>query len=301
MCSKSTIYDPIVYMNGDGLRTPPPSRSPRRTTMVMTRHGDRAATRFVYDQLMKIGPVIFPLFDAVGTGLARAGQALHESVQTLGNMIVGQPFDQRSVVEAIEKLTLTLEFIDKKLGTMRNKIGRCDKEARELCKAGDRNAALHQLRLKAMYSRECGKINTLRFNIESNILHMESVGVMMETVSTIKDTSAQFKIISQHVNISKLENSIEEMFEQNDACTSIEEVLTDLNSGVAIEDVDLQAELEQMMTDVGGDGFPPPVSPNAPLIPSVPLMPDAPCFLPVTNHPLARAGKGTAKGVAVLI
>ena len=64
-------------------------------------HGDRAATRFVYDQLMKIGPVIFPLFDAVGTGLARAGQV------RLGNMIVGQPFDQRSVVEAIEKLTLT--------------------------------------------------------------------------------------------------------------------------------------------------------------------------------------------------
>jgi len=123
----------------------------------------------------------------------------------------------------------------------------------------------------------------------------------METVSTIKDTSAQFKIIYKHVNISKLETSIEEMFEQNDACTSIEEVLTDLNSGVAIDDRELQEELDQMMTDVGGNGFPPSVSPKAPRIPDAPRMPEAPSFVPVISHPLARRKNGIARSVATLI
>jgi division protein CdvB (Snf7/Vps24/ESCRT-III family) len=74
---------------------------------------------------------------------------------------------------------------------------------------------------------------------------------MMETVSTIKDTSTQFKIISKHVNISKLEDSIEEMFEQNEACSSIEDALSDLNNSVLVDDDDLKEELEKMMSDVG--------------------------------------------------
>ena len=190
----------------------------------------------------------------------------------------------------MKKLNSTLLFIDEKLLSMRQKIRACESDARESCELGDKASAMHQLRLKAMYTRECGKISSLRFNIESNILHMESVGVMMETVSTIKDTSAQFKIISNHVDISKLENSIEEMFEQNDASSSIEDVLNELNSGIAIDDSDLKDEFDRMMMDLDGGGAPPASS-----------LPVAPVFEPIAGRLVADRADDRIKNKKVSV
>ena len=94
-------------------------------------------------------------------------------------------------------------------------------------------------------------METLRFNIESNILHMESIRVMMETVCTIRETSAQFKMLSANVDINKLESSIEEMFEQSDTSTTIENMLKDMHSGFEIDDDAVMKELETMFTSGG--------------------------------------------------
>jgi hypothetical protein len=197
-----------------------------------------------------LGPVLFPVLLAFREGIQSAGSALQTVFDSISTALNGQQFEQKDVGHAIDKLKCTLRFIDDKLVLMREKLVMCESEAKVACAQRDKATALHQLRLKAMYARECKKINALRFNIESNILHMESVGVMMETVSTIKETSSHFKTISKHVNISKLENSIEEMFEQGDACSSIEEVLSDLNTAIQIDDSELKDELNRLMTVV---------------------------------------------------
>lgn len=219
-------------------------------------------------------PILMPFAHLLQATIFSAGGALQNAFCAIVNVFSEKPFDQNDVVLAIAKLKTTLEFIDDKLVHMREKVELCESEARAACALKDKPTALHQIRLKSMYKKECNKINALRFNIESNILHMESVGVMMETVSTIKDTSTQFKIISQHVNISKLEDSIEEMFEQNDACTSIEEALSDLNSSVLVDDDDINEELERMMSDVNDQGQPPGTALS---------LPEAPTFEPVVE------------------
>tara|TARA_Y100000389_G_C17466068_1_gene525659 strand:+ start:1241 stop:1945 length:705 start_codon:yes stop_codon:yes gene_type:complete len=197
--------------------------------------------------------MLFPVLHAFREGIQSAGSALQTVFESISIALNGQQFEQKDVSHAIDKLKCTLRFIDDKLVLMREKLVMCESEAKVACAHRDKATALHQLRLKAMYARECKKINALRFNIESNILHMESVGVMMETVSTIKETSSHFKTISKHVSISKLENSIEEMFEQGDACSSIEEVLSDLNTAIQIDDSELKDELNRLMDGVGGE------------------------------------------------
>ena len=132
---------------------------------------------------------------------------------------------------------------------MNGNVDKYTTEARRLYACKNKQAAIHQLRLKKMYEREVSKMDSLKFNIESNILHMESVGVMMETVSTIKETSHQFQIVSRHVDIGKLEDSIEEMFEQRDTSKDIENILNDMHNAHEFDEDELMQELETLMTD----------------------------------------------------
>lgn len=156
-------------------------------------------------------------------------------------------FDKRRTADAISKLRTNLEFLDDKIEAMQKSCARYTQSARKLYKASNKTGAVHQVRLKKMYEREIRKMESLKFNIESNILHIESVGVMMETVTTIKETSDHFHIIQKHVDISKLENTIEEMYEQRDASKDIESILNDMHQADKYEDDDLLQELEDLL------------------------------------------------------
>ena len=109
---------------------------------------------------------------------------------------------------------------------------------------------MHQIRLKKMYDCEISKLEKLKFNIETNILHMDSVEIMMVTVDTIKDTSEHFQKINSTLNIEKLEDTIDELVEHRDAATDIQSVLNDMQmfNEANYNEEDLMKEL-QMISD----------------------------------------------------
>ena len=77
---------------------------------------------------------------------------------------------------------------------------------------------------------------------------MDSVDIMMVTVDTIKSTSDYFQNMNNAVNISKLENTLDEMVEHRDTATDIQSILSDINafSENNFDDADLLKELEEM-------------------------------------------------------
>jgi len=162
-------------------------------------------------------------------------------------------YDRKRMNEAIAKLQRNLVFLDDKIEKMSLNCKKYSENARTLYRAQNKTAAVHQIRLKKMYDREIRKMESLKFNIESNILHIESVGVMMETVCTIKETSDHFQIIQRNVDISKLENTIEEMCDQRDASRDIESILNDMHNSENFEDDDLLQELEDLVNDDDDD------------------------------------------------
>ena len=93
-----------------------------------------------------------------------------------------------------------------------------------------------------MYEKEIKKMESIKFNIESNILHMESVTVMLETVNTIKNTTSQIQIINKNLDISKVENIIDEICQQRDTSNDIENILTD----TTIDDYDEDELLKEL-------------------------------------------------------
>jgi len=191
-------------------------------------------------------PHIIPLIRVVPDTLA---STLFWISTSLKHLFVGPEYDKTKVTDAIVKLQSTLTFLDTKMNQLNENVLKYTCEAKRLYTCKNKPAALHQLRLKKMYEREVAKMDSLKFNIESNILHMESVGVMMETVSTIKETSHQFQLVSRHVDIDRLEDSIEEMFEQRDTSKDIETILNDMHDSHDYDEDDLMDELESLVAE----------------------------------------------------
>jgi hypothetical protein len=187
------------------------------------------------------------------TLLTVASQWVCKCIGAATTFFITPEYDATKVVDAIDKLQSTLDFLDKKIVAMNDRVDRFAHQARAMYAARKKTSAVHQLRLKKMYEREMNKMEALKFNIESNILHMESVGVMMETVATIKETSHQFQVVSKHVDIARLEGSIEEMFEQRDTSKDIESILNDMHDTHEFDDDDLLRELEETFADDDDD------------------------------------------------
>ena len=186
------------------------------------------------------------------TGITRW---VYQAASAVGAWFTTPEYDATKVEDAIDKLQSTLDFLDTKVGAMGGRVANYETTAKQLCATKQVASAVHQLRLKKMYEREMAKMEALKFNIESNILHMESVGVMMETVSTIKETSHQFQVVSKHVDIARLEGSIEEMFEQRDTSRDIESILNEMHDTHEFDDDELLKELEATLAnDREGEG-----------------------------------------------
>ena len=218
---------------------------------------------------------IRPVMYAIPMGLWFAGEFVCHSIKQLKSLFVAPEYDKHKVTDAIEKLQSTLQFLDRKMCAMNANVEKYTQEAKRLYACKNKPGAIHQLRLKKMYEREVSKMDSLKFNIESNILHMESVDVMMETVSTIKETSHQFQIVSKHVDIGKLEDSIEEMFEQRDTSKDIETILHDMHDSHEFDEDELMQELETL---VASD----PSSPSSHEV-LIQTMPRAPSTAIITN------------------
>lgn len=196
---------------------------------------------------------------AVGTAAAGTVQSLYRSAR--GGPGV-QVYDPEQVVASIGKLQATLDKLSDKLDHMTRHATEYAEEARQLYRAGHRARATHQLRLQKMYAAEARKLECLKFNIESNILHMESVGVIMETVATIKDTSEHFQLVHRQIDVDQLEDTVEQMMEQRDTSKDLQTLLNDA-SPASYDDDDLLREL-QAMEDEGQPAPPPPSLPAPP-------------------------------------
>ena len=86
-------------------------------------------------------------------------------------------------------------------------------------------------------------MESIKFNIETQILHMESVSVMVETVNTIKNTSGHLQLMNKNLDITKLETVIEDICEQRDTSKDIQSILSQTSFDEYDED-ELLKELE---------------------------------------------------------
>ena len=96
-----------------------------------------------------------------------------------------------------------------------------------------------------MYEREKEKLDSINFNIESQIFSIESMGLIIETAETLKDTSIHMKSINSNLDIDKIESPMEELQENRDIGEELQSIFSESINMVFDED-DLLNELKEL-------------------------------------------------------
>lgn len=210
------------------------------TMMLAEQHPTTSIYSPAISTISYTGYKVMSLLSWIGSGLY--------SLTDVFNNTVSPEEQHMHVLNTIAKLNNHLVFLDKKIESMNRNSSRFSERAKQLYKSKKIPSAIHQIRLKKMYDCEISKLEKLKFNIETNILHMDSVEIMMVTVDTIKDTSEHFKKINSTLNIEKLEDTIDELVEHRDAATDIQSVLNDMQlfNEANYDEEDLMKELQSI-------------------------------------------------------
>jgi charged multivesicular body protein 4 len=108
----------------------------------------------------------------------------------------------------------------------------------------NKKSAIYNLKLKKMYEREKEKLDSINFNIESQIFSIESMGLIIETAETLKDTSIHMKSINNKLDIDKIESTMEELQENKDIGEELQNIFSE-SINMEFDEDDLLKELKE--------------------------------------------------------
>ena len=114
--------------------------------------------------------------------------------------------------------------------------------AKEAYQKEDMKTALYNMKLKKLYENERLKWENIKFSIESHIFTIESMNTIIQTVDILKNSS---QYIKNHIDISKVENAMDDFHDQKDIILDINNLLFEQKDVASIDESDLLDELKQ--------------------------------------------------------
>ena len=157
-------------------------------------------------------------------------------------------YSQEDMTNTIEKLKNIQNNIIDRIGTIDMNIITFFNKSKKFYVEKNKKSAIYNLKLKKMYEREKEKLDSINFNIESQIFSIESMGLIIETAETLKDTSIHMKSINSNLDIDKIESTMEELQENRDIGEELQSIFSESINMVFDED-DLLNELKELEND----------------------------------------------------
>jgi len=112
---------------------------------------------------------------------------------------------------------------------------------------GNKRSAIYNLKLKKMYEREKEKLDSINFNIETQIFAIESMDLIIITAETLKDTSVHMKSLNTTLDIGKIETTMEELQDHNSINEELQNIFSESIS-LDFDDDELLEELKILNT-----------------------------------------------------
>jgi hypothetical protein len=155
------------------------------------------------------------------------------------------PEDMNNTISKLKNIQIN---ITTRIENINNNINKFFTISKEKYIQGNNKSALYNLKLKKMYEREKEKLDSINFSIESQIFTIESMGLIIDTVETLKDTSIHMKSINSKLDIDKIESTMEELHEHKDIGEELQNIFSESISLDFNED-ELLNELEELQYD----------------------------------------------------
>ena len=145
----------------------------------------------------------------------------------------------------IDKLKNIQQNIIDRIGIIDKNIELFFNKSKKFYLDKNKKSAIYNLKLKKMYEREKEKLDSINFNIESQIFSIESMGLIIETAETLKDTSIHMKSINTKLDIDKIESTMEELQENKDIGEELQNIFSE-SINMEFDEEDLLNELKDL-------------------------------------------------------
>jgi len=146
---------------------------------------------------------------------------------------------------SIQQLRFTVEQLEKRETHLENKKQQCLKSAQTKLAHKDKKGAIFELKKKKMFENQLNSIEGKKFNLEQQILTIESAIIDKQTLEAMSDAAGVMDTIIKEQDVDNVEDVMREINEQIDLLGEINNAMSQ-PIGPVIDDAELEAELAEL-------------------------------------------------------
>lgn len=163
------------------------------------------------------------------------------------NRLFGKPKEQANALATIEKLTDTLEMLEKKEKVLLKKAATEVEKAKEYTRAKNKKAAIQCLKRKKLYEQQIEQLGNFQLRIHDQMIMLEGAKATTETVDALRTGASAMKAMQKATNIDDVDKTMDEINEQTENMKQIQEALSaPIGAAADFDEDELEAELEEL-------------------------------------------------------
>ncbi|KAL8101619.1 hypothetical protein AgCh_033495 [Apium graveolens] len=167
--------------------------------------------------------------------------------------IFGKPKKEENAVSTLDKLTETLEMLEKKEKVLMKKAAAEVEKAKEFTRAKNKrgmdsgSAALQCLKRKRLYEQQVEQLGNFQLRIHDQMIMLEGAKATTDTVDALRTGASAMKAMQKATNIDDVDKTMDEINEQTESMKQIQEALsTPIGAAAEFDEDELEAELEEL-------------------------------------------------------
>eukprot|EP01129_Flabellula_baltica_P005852 TRINITY_DN2145_c0_g1_i1.p1 TRINITY_DN2145_c0_g1~~TRINITY_DN2145_c0_g1_i1.p1 ORF type:complete len:214 (-),score=56.75 TRINITY_DN2145_c0_g1_i1:138-779(-) len=153
-----------------------------------------------------------------------------------------------SPTQAIEKLRDTSEMIAKRCTYLETRIEKEKMNAKRLAQKGDRNGAMHSLKIKKALENQMQQFNGTRFTLEQQILAIESGTLIYNIVNVMAESNRTMSSLNRNMDQDDVADILDDITDQIQITQDIGDTLSS-PIGQSFDDYELENELDALMNE----------------------------------------------------
>ncbi|CAO2836350.1 unnamed protein product [Amaranthus hypochondriacus] len=162
--------------------------------------------------------------------------------------IFGKPKEgTTSAVATLDKLSETLEMLEKKEQVLTKKAAAEVEKAKEFTRAKNKRAAITCLKRKRLYEQQVEQLGNMQLRIHDQMILLEGAKATTETVDALRSGASAMKAMQKATNIDNVDKTMDEINEQTENLKMIQEALSaPIGAAADFDEDELEAELEEL-------------------------------------------------------
>ncbi|KAL8160830.1 hypothetical protein V2J09_012319 [Rumex salicifolius] len=145
---------------------------------------------------------------------------------TMFTRLFGKPKQEVSTVSTLDKLSETLELLEKKEHVLSKKAAEEVEKAKAFTRAKNKRAAIQCLKRKRLYEQQIEQLGNFQLRIHDQMIMLEGAKATTETVDALRTGAAAMKAMQKATNIDDVDKTMDEINEQTENMKQIQEALS---------------------------------------------------------------------------